>query len=287
MSKMRRTWSSMSRCCAVTHTRLSMRSACFASSRMTGPSLTASGRVLKTVRTFNIAQHSNFGSNLSGSGALRPPPPVVAPLVPRCALLPAATPRDVLSAVGTRMTPRRLMPKRLTRRVDHYLGSEKVQTGRSPIMRGVGAGRSAQRGTSGATTGPRGARSAPPNPDRLSVTLMLVIGNIAQFWRLTRELDVNGLRESLERPVSLRVLGSDLSIAQRVARLIEPDPAASEVSAGVLGELSRERADLYIAAIGGPLESDARRVLSDLSVSETPLVLVQSEAAVGMLVVGI
>src|SRR5258707_3729261 len=34
-----------------------------------------------------------------GSGALRPPPPVVAPLVPRSALLPAATPRDVLSAV--------------------------------------------------------------------------------------------------------------------------------------------------------------------------------------------
>src|SRR5437016_4025133 len=44
-------------------------------------------------------------------------------------------------------------------------------------MRGVGAGRSAQRGTSGATTGPRGARStpkrgsprgvgsAPPNPE--------------------------------------------------------------------------------------------------------------------------
>src|ERR1700704_96324 len=31
-----------------------------------------------------------------GSGALRPPPPVVAPLVPRCALLPAATPRLVL-----------------------------------------------------------------------------------------------------------------------------------------------------------------------------------------------
>src|SRR4030088_3389003 len=33
------------------------------------------------------------------------------------------------------------------------------------LMRGVGAGRSAQRGTSAATTGPRGARSAPPNPD--------------------------------------------------------------------------------------------------------------------------
>src|SRR5205823_14195622 len=51
--------------------------------------------------------------------------------------------------------------------------------------------------------------------------------------------------------------------------------------------LSRERADLYVAAIGGPLEAASRRALSDLSVSETPLVLVQSEAAVGMLVVGI
>ena len=114
-----------------------------------------------------------------------------------------------------------------------------------------------------------------------------MIGNIAQFWRLTRELDVGGLRDRFERPVSLRVLGSDPSVAQRVARLIEPDPAAGEVSAGVLGELSRERADLYIAAIAGALEPDARRALSDLSVSETPLVLVQSSGAEGMLVVGI
>src|SRR5712692_4086105 len=34
-------------------------------------------------------------------------------------------------------------------------------------MRGVGAGRSAQRGTSEATTGPQGARSAPPNPEEM------------------------------------------------------------------------------------------------------------------------
>src|SRR5262245_3248835 len=32
----------------------------------------------------------------SGSGGCRPPPPVAAPLVPRCALLPAATPRCVI-----------------------------------------------------------------------------------------------------------------------------------------------------------------------------------------------
>jgi uncharacterized protein (DUF697 family) len=115
-----------------------------------------------------------------------------------------------------------------------------------------------------------------------------VIGNIAQFWRLTRELDVQALRESLERPVSLRVLGSDHAVAQRIGRLIEPDlTVAEEVSIGVLGESSRERADVYIVAIAGPLEPDARRVLSDLSVSETPLLLVQSEAAAGMLVLGI
>jgi uncharacterized protein (DUF697 family) len=116
-----------------------------------------------------------------------------------------------------------------------------------------------------------------------------VIGNIAQFWRLTRELDLNGLRESLERPVTIRVLGSDAAAAQRLARLIEPDPAAGEVTTAVLGsaERDRDRADLYAVAIAGPLETDARRQLSDLSVSETPLVLVQSESAAGMLVLGV
>ena len=114
-----------------------------------------------------------------------------------------------------------------------------------------------------------------------------MIGNITQFWRLTRELDINGVRESFERPVSLRVLGSDANIANRVARLIEPDPQAGEVTSGVLGEPSRDHADACVVAIGGPLETDARRALSDLSVSEIPLVLVQAEDAAGMLVLGI
>ena len=118
-------------------------------------------------------------------------------------------------------------------------------------------------------------------------TLVTVIGNIAQFWRLTRELDIQALRETFERSVSIRVLGSDLASAQRVARLIEPDPQAGEVTAGVLGEDVRERTDLYVVAIGGPLESSARRALSDLSVAETPLVLVQLETTSDMLVLGI
>ncbi|MDQ6672432.1 MAG: hypothetical protein M3069_17095 [Chloroflexota bacterium] len=114
-----------------------------------------------------------------------------------------------------------------------------------------------------------------------------MIANIAQFWRLTRELDVQAMRGNFERLVSLRVLGSEYALAQRIARLIEPDPTLGEVRADVLGESLRERADLYVVAVSGPIASDARRVLTDLSVSETPLVLVQSEAASGMLVLGV
>ena len=114
-----------------------------------------------------------------------------------------------------------------------------------------------------------------------------MIGNITQFWRITRELDIGGLRDALDRPVKLRVLGSDPAIAERVARLIEPDPMAGEVTPGVLGALGRERADTYIVAIDGPLDADARRTLNDLSVSEVPLILIQSEDAAGMLVLGV
>jgi uncharacterized protein (DUF697 family) len=114
-----------------------------------------------------------------------------------------------------------------------------------------------------------------------------VIGNVTQFWRLTRELDIGGLRASFDRQMCVCVLGSDESAARRVARLIEPDPAAGEVSTGVLGDRLRERADAYVVAVAGPLETDARRALSDLSVGEVPLVLVQYEAASGMLLLGV
>ena len=114
-----------------------------------------------------------------------------------------------------------------------------------------------------------------------------MIGNVAQFWRITRELDVNSLREAFDEQVSIRVLGSDMFTAQRVARLIEPDPLAGEISPGILSDGARERADLYVVGIGGPLEPSARRALSDLSVGEAPLVLVQLETSSDMLVLGI
>src|ERR1700716_3596058 len=92
-------------------------------------------------------------------GACGPPPPFVAPLVPRCALTSGATPRV---RAGRRLRSQLAS----TRRAREGHGEpETCAMGEAPFTRGVGAGRSAQRGTSGATTGPRGARSAPPNPD--------------------------------------------------------------------------------------------------------------------------
>jgi uncharacterized protein (DUF697 family) len=115
-----------------------------------------------------------------------------------------------------------------------------------------------------------------------------VIGNVAQFWRITRELDIQGLRESFEHPISVRVLGSELATADRIARLIDPDPYAGEISTGVLSDPGREQADLFVAAIGNTqLDHDARRALSDLSVSDRPLLVVQIEPLNSVLLLGV
>src|SRR6266852_5949687 len=104
-------------------------------------------------------------------GALRAPlGPVAAALVPRCALLPAPTPRMM------RLRPLRSFPipvqkgdatRRSGSRADASAHNQ-VPTAVS-TSRGVAAGRSAQRGTSAAATG-GGGRSAPdpdlaPSPD--------------------------------------------------------------------------------------------------------------------------
>jgi uncharacterized protein (DUF697 family) len=114
-----------------------------------------------------------------------------------------------------------------------------------------------------------------------------VLANITHFWRLTRELDVGAIRDRFEQPVTLRILGSDLASARRIARLIEPDPTWSEVSAGVLGDDVRERGDAYVAAIAGALDATGRRALSELSVSGAPLVVVQIQGESDMLVLGV
>jgi hypothetical protein len=62
------------------------------------------------------------------------------------------------------------------------LRSRKQNRAQRDLMRGVGAGRSAQRGTSGATTGPRGARSAPPNPDYVAAKLVSAAEEIYGRW---------------------------------------------------------------------------------------------------------
>jgi uncharacterized protein (DUF697 family) len=114
-----------------------------------------------------------------------------------------------------------------------------------------------------------------------------VLGNINQFWRLTRELNIGAIRDDFEHPVSVRVLGSDSQTADRVARLIDPDPLAGEISIGTLSDPGRERADLYVAAVAGPLDQEARRNLHALSVGEAPLLLVEIESDNDMLMLGV
>src|SRR5438067_13032994 len=81
----------------------------------------------------------------------------------RFALLPAPTPRDVLSALGTPSTPIRGVDLTRGGRTCHTMSSRTLGRQRLPKAHhaGVGAGRSAQRGTSGATTGPRGRAALP------------------------------------------------------------------------------------------------------------------------------
>jgi uncharacterized protein (DUF697 family) len=114
-----------------------------------------------------------------------------------------------------------------------------------------------------------------------------VLGNITQFWNLTRELDVQGLRDRFEEPVTLRVLGNNFGLAQRVARLIEPDPLASEVSAGMLGEAGRTRADVVVAVVSGALSQEEARALRDLSVGEAPVVVIQIDEGANLVVLGL
>jgi uncharacterized protein (DUF697 family) len=114
-----------------------------------------------------------------------------------------------------------------------------------------------------------------------------VLGNINQFWRLTRELNIGAIRDDLEHPVSVRVLGSDSQTADRVARLIDPDPLAGEISIGTLTDPGRERADFFVAAVAGPLDQDARRNLNALSVGEAPLLLVEIESETNLLMLGV
>lgn len=47
-----------------------------------------------------------------------------------------------------------------------------------------------------------------------------MIGNVAQFWGIMRELDVDGLERELRRPVTVRVIGGQQELLERVRELL-------------------------------------------------------------------
>jgi uncharacterized protein (DUF697 family) len=119
-----------------------------------------------------------------------------------------------------------------------------------------------------------------------------VIGNLAQFWKLTRELDLGSIRADFERDVRVDVLGSDRASAETVARLFEPEALGTALHVGVLGEwpVGRDRSavtDLTIGVIGGPLEQAARRALTELSIGDTTYLLVQLGERADLVIVGV
>ncbi len=120
-----------------------------------------------------------------------------------------------------------------------------------------------------------------------------MIGNISQFWRLTRELDVNAIRAEIERVPAVRVLGSDQASADRVARMVDPDATDADIVTGTLaGWRQQPRSlpaspDLVVVALGSPLDQASRRVLAELGVGDTPVLLVQAQEEPHLVLVGI
>jgi uncharacterized protein (DUF697 family) len=115
-----------------------------------------------------------------------------------------------------------------------------------------------------------------------------VIGNLTQFWRLTRELDIAALRSDFERAASLGILGSSMAAAERVARLIDPHGELDSERLGVLGADRPPDADVYVVAIDQTsLDQAARRALNQLSLEDTPLLLARLDEAAEFLVLGV
>jgi hypothetical protein len=143
-------------------------------------------------------------------GACGPPPPFVAPLVPRCALTTGATPRDVLPPSCASFAPHVLALRALivrhclsvvdnailiTDRVTSQVLDLPSRRRRPSTSRGVAPVVSAQRGTSGATNGGGGPQAPPTRlslwtPTRLSLwtptRLSLWLPTRLSLWTPTR-----------------------------------------------------------------------------------------------------
>ena len=120
-----------------------------------------------------------------------------------------------------------------------------------------------------------------------------MIGTLGQFWRLTRELDLNAIRADFERGAAIAVLGSDLARADSVARLIDPQAVGEDLRVAGLAQWATvgwdryRRPDAFVAVISQPLDSIGRRALTELSIGEVPLLVVLEGEGRSVVVVGV
>ncbi|MBV9356808.1 MAG: hypothetical protein JO023_14940 [Chloroflexi bacterium] len=128
-----------------------------------------------------------------------------------------------------------------------------------------------------------------------------MLANIGQFWRLTREVDINAVRADFERPVRLDVLGSERALATRFASLLDPTDTvvnlldrdlAGDIRVGTLADWvsshrGRTDADAYMLVVGSQLEPEARRAISMITQGEAPVLLVQTDPNPDVVFVGV
>lgn len=120
-----------------------------------------------------------------------------------------------------------------------------------------------------------------------------MLGNLSQFWQLTRELDLNGIRADFEQRVLLAVLGSDLPAAEVVADLLDLDSGSADLALHRLSDWSEVRREagesraLVVAVIGGALDAASRRALNQLSIADDPLLVVQTPTGAEVLILGV
>lgn len=120
-----------------------------------------------------------------------------------------------------------------------------------------------------------------------------MIENVSRAWKLTRELDLGQLRREIERGGSILILGADRELAEQVAHLVEADDRSGEIEATTLRDWSsqargrRGGVDVYVVALSGTLAAADRRVVTEISLSDAPVLVAQIGLAEQVMVVGL
>lgn len=118
-----------------------------------------------------------------------------------------------------------------------------------------------------------------------------MIGNLTQFWRLTRELDLAALQRDFDLPHVPRILGTSLGAAESVAGMLgaEGTPGIQQVLLGEVDVPSIRAGgvpEIVLAVLDAAPDARGREALAALTASDRPYVLIRLPGAPEILMVG-